>query len=52
MSSGIALSGGEQSGGPLSPIKTDPFIYGILAIGVGLVIVVWFMYEMHVSYAP
>ncbi|HTY91113.1 MAG TPA: hypothetical protein VMC84_08060 [Methanocella sp.] len=42
----------EQTNGPLSLINTDPLIYGILAIGVGLIIVIWFMYETQVSYNP
>jgi len=42
----------EQTNGPLSLINMDPLIYGILAIGVGLIIVIWFMYETQVSYNP
>jgi hypothetical protein len=42
----------DPAGGPLGLINTDPLIYGIVAIGVGLIIVIWFMYEMHASYTP
>jgi len=42
----------SQSSGPMSLINTDPLIYALVAIGVGLVLVIWFMYETRISYFP
>ena len=42
----------DQSSGPMSLINTDPLIYALVAIGVGLILVIWFMYETRISYYP
>ncbi len=42
----------DQSSGPMSLINTNPLIYGLVAMGVGLVIIIWFMYETRISYLP
>jgi hypothetical protein len=36
----------------LKAINFDPLIYAIVAIGVGLIIVVWFMHEIKLSNMP
>ena len=42
----------DQSSGPMALINTDPLIYAIVAMGVGLILVIWFMYETRISYMP
>lgn len=36
----------------IEPINFDPLIYAIVAMGVGLIIVIWFMYEIRLSMTP
>ncbi len=36
----------------LKAINFDPLVYAIMAIGVGLIIVVWFMHEVKLSNFP
>lgn len=43
---------GDQSSGPMSLVNTNPLIYALVAIGVGLILVIWFMYEARISYNP
>ena len=42
----------SQASGPMSLINTNPLIYALVAIGVGLILVIWFMYETRISYYP
>jgi hypothetical protein len=41
----------ENSGG-IPPVNMDPLLYGIVAMGIGLIIVIWFMYEVRISMSP
>ena len=36
----------------LKSINLDPLNYAIIAIGVGLIIVIWFMHEVNLSHIP
>ncbi len=41
-----------QPGGLLGYMNFDPLIYGIVTIGAGLIIVIWFMHKVNQSYIP
>ncbi len=47
--SAISASSGNL---PLATINFNPMIYAIAAIGIGTIIVVWFIHEMNVSHYP
>jgi hypothetical protein len=36
----------------LGAINLDPLIYGIVAIGLGFIAVIWFMHEVNISHIP
>ncbi len=44
-----AISSGSLS---LPPVNFNPLVYGIVAIGIGTMIVIWFIHEMNVSHYP
>jgi hypothetical protein len=49
---GVSAISASQNNLPLATINFNPLIYGILAIGIGTVIVIWFIHEMEVSHYP
>jgi hypothetical protein len=36
----------------IQSINLDPLIYAIVVMGVGLIIIIWFMYEIRLSMSP
>jgi hypothetical protein len=42
----------SSNNSPLEAINFDPLIYGIVAIGIGAIIVIWFIHEVNVSHFP
>jgi hypothetical protein len=48
----MGMTAMTDTGWLLDAINLDPLMYAIVALGVGLIIIVWFMNEMRLSHIP
>jgi hypothetical protein len=45
----IGMTQVNENSGLLPAINLDPLLYAIVAMGIGLIIVIWFLYEFKMS---
>lgn len=49
---GAALLADNSNNMPVLVVNLDPLIYAIVAMGLGLAIIIWFMHQVRISTFP